>query len=131
MEGPSTDHSTDRALTILSKIEQKTEFVDLHRIVPFTSTRTLHPDGMLRILHGYVKSGWDSSRAGIYVVTLDQNQLPLRPYLPDKGSTASSSEPFPNDPPLYGCIDGWHRLAAIDALLKTEPGVVPYLSWPE
>jgi hypothetical protein len=44
--------------------------------VPFTSIRTLHPDGMLRILHGYVKSGWDSSRAGIYVVTLDQNQLP-------------------------------------------------------
>jgi hypothetical protein len=130
MEGPSADNSTDRAFTLLSKIEQTTEFVDPHRIVPFSFIRTLHPEGMLCILHGFVKSGWDSNRAGIYVVTLDENPLPLRSSLPDKGSTVPSSEPVSNDAPLYGCI-GWHRPAAIKTLLTTEPGGVLNQSWPE
>jgi hypothetical protein len=73
MEGPSADNPTDRVCTILSRMERTTEYVDPHRIVPFTSIRALHRSGMLGILGGIVKSGWESISARIYVVALAEN----------------------------------------------------------
>jgi hypothetical protein len=84
---------------------------------------------MLGILHGFVKIGWDSNRAGIYVVPFAENPLPLRSALSDQGSTVPSIAPVPTNAPLYGCIDGWHRLAAIKALFTAEPDGVFDMFW--
>jgi hypothetical protein len=131
MEGPSADKPTDRVFTVLSRMERTTEHVDPHRIVPFTSIRALHRGGMLGILGGIVKSGWDSNRAGIYVVALAENPLPKAPAVSDQGSTVPSIAPVSTSNPLFGCIDGWHRLAAIKALLTAEPDGVFDPLWPD
>jgi hypothetical protein len=78
-----------------------------------------------------VKIGWDSNRAGIYVVVLDKNPLPLRPVSTDISNTLPPSAPVPINPPLYGCIDGWHRLAAIKSLVTAEPDGVFHPLWQE
>jgi hypothetical protein len=74
---------------------------------------------------------WDSNRASIYVVARAEIPLPSGPALSDQGSTVPSIAPVPTNAPLYGCIDGWHRLAAIKAIVTAEPegGFDPL--WPE
>jgi hypothetical protein len=42
-----------------------------------------------------------------------------------------SIAPVPTSNPLYGCIDGWHRLAAIKALVTAEPDGVFDPLWPD
>jgi hypothetical protein len=86
---------------------------------------------MLGILGGIVKSGWESISARIYVVALAESSLLLAPALSDQGSTVPFIAPVPTSNPLYGCVDGWHRLTAIKALVTVEPDGVFDPLWPD
>jgi hypothetical protein len=85
-------------------------FVDPYAIASLSCIRHFNKDVMLSILRHISKSGWKSTSDGITVVELKDN-----PY----GSAASPSLQYRREKePVYGCVDGWHRLKAITTLLE-------------
>ena len=107
------DDAPSGALTRLSNAPTSTRFVDPSLIAPLTCIRVCSETGVRNILESLVHSGWDRNRSGIYVIEITGNRDILG------GQFAQSCSNIPA--PLYGCVDGWHRIQAIRRLLaKTD-----------
>jgi hypothetical protein len=109
---PSAAQPVPPVFSRLDDIRKRTDFVDPYVIAPLSSIRHFKENGMLSILRQICKSGWKSTSDRITVVELKDN-----PY----GSDASSSLQYKRvKEPVYGCVDGWHRLKAITTLLERK-----------
>lgn len=101
--------------TVFSRLEgtgKRRVFVDPYEIAPLTCIRPLSHDGMMSILRQFNTSGWIATLGVILVVELKD-----QPYGSD---TSPSVEHTRGKKPVYGCVDGWHRLKAILAVLERK-----------